>query len=68
MGEDCFKYLSQKFDSKVLDLFKKKGFYPYEHMIDLELQNKEKFYSSFTGKKLLIQSMNISLRFGINLK
>ena len=27
-----FKYLSQKFDSKVLDLVKQKEFYPYEYM------------------------------------
>ena len=25
-----FKYLSQKFDKKILDLVKQKGFYPYE--------------------------------------
>ena len=27
-----FKYLSQEFDSKALDLVKRKEFYPYEYM------------------------------------
>ena len=31
-----FKHFSQKFDSEVLDLVKKKGFYPYEYMCDFE--------------------------------
>ena len=30
LGKDDFKYLNQEFDSKVLDLAKQKGFYPYE--------------------------------------
>ena len=53
-----FKYFSQKFNSKVLDLVKQKGFYPYEYMSDFEkfkeqLPSKEKFYSLFlTGKKV----------------
>ena len=43
-----FKYLSQKFDSNVLDLVKQKGFYPYDYMNDFEkfkekLPGKEKF-------------------------
>ena len=43
-----FKYLSQKFDSNVLDLVKQKGFYPYDYMNDFEkfkekLPRKEKF-------------------------
>ena len=28
--KDDFKYLSQEFDNKLLDLFKQKVFYPYE--------------------------------------
>ena len=28
LNKDDFKYLSQKFDSNVLDLVKQKGFYP----------------------------------------
>ena len=51
-----FKYLSQEFDNNVLDLFKKKGFYPYECMNDFEkckgeLPSKEKIYSSLTNTK-----------------
>ena len=33
-----------------------------------ELRSKEKFYSLLMGKKLMIKSMNVFLRFGINLK
>ena len=32
LDKDDFKYLSQEFDIKVLDLVKQKGFYPYEYM------------------------------------
>ena len=32
LSEDDFKYLSQEFDSNVLDLAEQKGFYPYEFM------------------------------------
>ena len=47
--------LSQEFDNNVLDLFKQKGFYPYEHMSHFEkfkeeLTNKEEFHSSLTGR------------------
>ena len=34
LNKDDFKYLSQEFDNKVLDLVKQKGFYPYEYMSD----------------------------------
>ena len=30
LSKDNFKYLSQEFDNKILDLIKQKGFYPYE--------------------------------------
>ena len=68
-----FKYLSHEFDNKVLDLVKQKGFYPYEYMSGFEkfkeeLQSKEKFYSSFTGEKLVLKSMSMFLSFGIDLK
>ena len=48
-NKDDFKYLSQKFDTNVLDLVKKKGFYPFEYMITFEkfeekLPSNEKFY------------------------
>ena len=33
-----------------------------------QLPNKEKFYSSLTGKKLVTKNMNLFLRFGTNLK
>ena len=44
------KSLSQEFDSNVLDLIKKKGFYLYEYMINFEkikkkLPHKKRFYS-----------------------
>ena len=55
-NKDYFKYLSQEFDSNILDLFQQKRFYPYEYMSDFEkikekLQSKEKFYSSLTNKQ-----------------
>ena len=48
-NKDDFKYLGQKFDTNVLDLVKKKGFYPFEYMITFEkfeekLPSNEKFY------------------------
>ena len=49
--------MSQECDNNVLDLVKKKGFYPFEYMNDFEkikekIPNKEKLYSSLTGKKV----------------
>ena len=35
-SKDDFKYLRQEFDSKILDQFKQKGFYPYEYMTGFE--------------------------------
>ena len=32
LSKDDFKYLSQEFDNKVLDLDKQNRFYPYEYM------------------------------------
>ena len=46
MNKDDFKYLSQEFDSKVLDLVKQKGFCPYECM-----NNFEKFIEKLPSKK-----------------
>ena len=48
--------MSQEFDNNVLNLVKKKGFYPYENMSGFEkfkkeLPTKEKFYSSLIGKQ-----------------
>ena len=36
LGKDDFKYLSQELDNHVLDLFTKKGFYPYGYMSDFK--------------------------------
>ena len=36
MCKDDFKYLSQEFDSNVLDIVKQKGFCPYEYMSSFE--------------------------------
>ena len=52
-----FKYLSQEFDSNVLDLVNQKVFHPYVYMSEFEkfqglLLSKEKFYSLVTGKKI----------------
>ena len=52
-----FKYLSQEFDNKVLDLVNQKGFYPHEYLSDFgkfkeELLSKEKFYNSLTDRKI----------------
>ena len=57
MGKDDFKYLTEAFDSKILDLVKQKGFYPYEYMNNFgkfreEFPSKEKLYSLLTGKNI----------------
>ena len=46
-----------EFDNNVLDLVKRKGFYPYDYMSDFEkfkeeILSKEKFYSSLTYRKV----------------
>ena len=48
-----FNYLSQEFNTDILDLVKQKRFYPYEYMNDFgkfedELASKETFNSSLT--------------------
>ena len=66
--------MSQKFDSKVLDLLKQKIFYPYDvHMYDFEkfkqrLPSKEKFCCSLANKKLLVMNMKMFLKFKIHFK
>ena len=57
LSKDYFKYLSQESDTNVLDLVKRKIFYPYEYMNDFEelkeeLPSKEKLYSSLKGKNI----------------
>ena len=59
--------------SKVLDLIKQKGLYPYEYMSGFkkfkeELLSKEKFCNSLTGKKLVINKMSMISSSGIDLK
>ena len=41
LNKDYFKYLSQEFDIKVLDVVKQKGLYPYEYLIDFERLKEE---------------------------
>ena len=36
LGKIDFNYLSQEFDTNVLNLVKQKGFYPYEYMSGFE--------------------------------
>ena len=58
MNRDDFKYLSQVFSGKVLNLVKQKGSCPlwvYDWFWKVQkkiLPNKEKFFSSLTGKKI----------------
>ena len=64
LSKDDFKYFSQEFDKNVLDLVKQKGFYPCDYVSDFgqlkeKLLNKENFYSSLTGKILMIKNMNV---------
>ena len=52
LSDDDFKYLTQEFGSKTLELLKQKDAYPYEYMDSFErfseekLPDKESFYSS----------------------
>ena len=65
LSENDFKYLTEEFNSKSLELLKQKGSYPYEYMDNFKRFNEEKlpdkecFYSSVKdgttgddGKKL----------------
>ena len=57
LGKDDFKYLSQEFESNILNLVKQKGLYLYECMSGSEkfeekFPSKETFYSSLTGKEI----------------
>ena len=65
------KYLSQESDSKVLDLVKPKGFYPYKYMCDFQKFNEtlprlNEFYK--VVKELVTKIINMFSKFGINLK
>ena len=55
--KNYFKHLSQEFDSKVSDLVKQKGFYPYEDIPSFEkfnekLPSRNKIYSPSSGKTI----------------
>ena len=41
LKKDGFKYSSQEFDNNVLDLVKRKGFYPFEYMSNSERSKEE---------------------------
>ena len=73
MSEGDFKYLSQEFDTNVLDLVKQNAFYPYEYMSDFESvkdnsQAKKSFIVPWPVKKWVINYMNMFLRFRIHFK
>ena len=51
LNKDDFKYFSQEFDSKILDLVKQKEFYTYEYISD-ELMNI--IFEKFQSKESLI--------------
>ena len=65
--------MTQLFKSKVLDLAKQKGFYPYKYMINFEKfkeelpGKKETFYSLFKGiktsDKLYVDVLKVMDRF-----
>ena len=57
LGKDNFKYLSQEFDSNVLNLVKKKGIYHYKCVSSFgkfikQLSCKLKFFILLTSKKI----------------
>ena len=73
LSKNYLNYLNQGFDSKVLYLVEQKVFYSYEHMSNFEkieekIPSKEIFYSCLTSTKIVMKSMSIFSRFGINLK
>ena len=72
-GKDDFKYLSQEFDSDVLDLVKEKDFIFMSVWVVLKIlkknyQAKKSFMARWKVKKLVINRMNMFLRFRIDLK
>lgn len=60
-----FKYLSLEFDDELSDLVNQKGFYSHKYMSGFEkfkgLPGKHKIYSSLTGKKLVMKTIDIFL-------
>ena len=67
LRKDDFKYLSQQFDTNVLDLVKQKEFYHYKYMRDFEkfkeeFPSKKMFHSSLVGKTLVIKILSWFLK------
>ena len=60
LADDDFKYLTEEFGSKNLELLKQKGAYPYENMNSFERFSEEKlpdkkcFFSSNKKKEKLV--------------
>ena len=58
MSDNDFKYLSEEFGSKNLELWKQKGAYPYEYMYSFKrfgeekLPDRECFYSSVKDRTI----------------
>ena len=57
LGNDDFKFLSEKFNNNILGLVKQKSFYTFEYMSDFEefkeeLPSKGRFYSSLANRKI----------------
>ena len=73
LGENHFKYLSQEFDTEVLDLVQQNGFYSYKYMYDFEtfnetLPRKKSFIVYQVRKELITKSINAFSKLRIILK
>ena len=72
LSDEDFKYLVEEFGSKILELLKQKGAYPYEYINSFERFNEEKlparkyFYSSTKDRKIVddgkISDVHISVK------
>ena len=69
-----FKYLSEEFSGKYLEVVKEKGIYPYEYLNSFkkfnqtELPSKNKFFSSLKMRVLVKKTIKKLKIFGILLK
>ena len=68
LEENEFYHLSQEFNTNVLDLLKKKGFFSYDYWNSFEifkegLPSKDKSYDTFLIVKLVLKIINIFLMF-----
>ena len=65
MSDNDFKYLSEEFHSKNLQLLKQKGLYPYEYMVSFKRFSEEKlpdeecFYGSVKDRKIYENSKKL---------